>query len=172
MKLYYDHFPTGKFEEVAVWVDAEGAVHRITFLSARTPADLEEEARARGVTLVADAAICADARDQLVQYFEGERCSFELNLCPEGTVFQRAVWDELCRIPYGQTISYGELARRIDQPKASRAVGQANNRNPLPVVIPCHRVVGSDGRMIGFGCGLSVKERLLELESPEKTLFS
>jgi methylated-DNA-[protein]-cysteine S-methyltransferase len=103
---------------------------------------------------------------QLEEYFRGERTSFdELALDPKGTPFQERVWAELRRIPYGETISYGELARRLDQPSAFRAVGLANGRNPIAVVIPCHRVIGADGSLTGFGGGLPNKRLLLELEA-------
>jgi methylated-DNA-[protein]-cysteine S-methyltransferase len=104
------------------------------------------------------------ARQQLMEYFAGERQQFDLPLHPHGTPFQLKVWLELARIPYGVTISYGELARRIEQPQAVRAVGAANGRNPLPIVLPCHRVIGSDGSLTGFGGGLPTKRYLLSLE--------
>ncbi|MCY3968996.1 MAG: methylated-DNA--[protein]-cysteine S-methyltransferase [Acidobacteria bacterium] len=106
----------------------------------------------------------SEARRQLEEYFAGERRDFDLPLSPHGTAFQRRVWAELRRIPFGETISYGELAARIGKPTASRAVGAANGRNPLPVVVPCHRVIGSDGRLTGFGGGLPTKQALLDLE--------
>ncbi len=106
----------------------------------------------------------AEAAGQLREYFAGDRRRFDLPLTPEGTPFQLQVWEQLRLIPYGRTISYGELARRIGNPRASRAVGLANSRNPLPIVIPCHRVIGSDGRLTGFGGGLAIKQRLLDLE--------
>lgn len=105
-----------------------------------------------------------EARQQLKEYFKGERTEFELALCPEGTPFQLAVLEELLRIPYGTTASYGDVAHRLGRPKASRAVGAANGRNPLPIVIPCHRVVGSNGALTGFGGGIDTKKALLELE--------
>ena len=106
----------------------------------------------------------AFARVQFEEYFAGERTTFDLPLHPLGTPFQKAVWQELARIPYGITISYGELARRIEQPLAVRAVGAANGRNPLPIVLPCHRVIGSNGSLTGFGGGLPTKRYLLALE--------
>lgn len=111
-------------------------------------------------------------RLQLNEYFAGTRKNFDVLLRPNGTPFQKRVWAQLQQIPYGSTVSYGELARRIGQPKASRAVGQANNRNPIPVMIPCHRVIGSSGKLTGYACGLNVKRRLLMLEQalPEKEL--
>ena len=104
------------------------------------------------------------AKRQLAEYFEGARRDFDLPLSPEGTAFQRRVWIELRRIPYGKTISYGELARRIGKPTASRAVGAANGRNPLAIVVPCHRVICADGTLTGYGGGLPVKQALLSLE--------
>lgn len=104
------------------------------------------------------------ARQQLSEYFAGARRSFDLPLAPEGTAFQRRVWEELGRIAYGETISYGELARRIGRPTASRAVGAANGRNPLAIVVPCHRVIGADGTLTGYGGGLPIKKQLLALE--------
>lgn len=106
----------------------------------------------------------AQAREQLEEYFAGTRQAFHLALCPRGTAFQQAVWWELERIPYGATISYSELARRIGQPLAVRAVGAANGRNPLPIVLPCHRVIGADGSLTGFGGGLPTKRYLLAME--------
>jgi methylated-DNA-[protein]-cysteine S-methyltransferase len=106
----------------------------------------------------------ADPARQLAEYFAGERRIFDLRLAPRGTSFQRLVWAALAEIPYGETRSYGDLARRIGRPAASRAVGAANGRNPLPIVLPCHRVVGTDGSLTGFGGGLAVKRALLALE--------
>ncbi len=101
---------------------------------------------------------------QLAEYFVGQRQHFDLPLAPQGTPFQRAVWRHLQEIPYGEKISYGELARRVGNPKASRAVGAANGANPLPIVVPCHRVIGANGSLTGFGGGLPVKKMLLALE--------
>ena len=109
-------------------------------------------------------AALAEAKLQLEEYFAGDRREFDLPLAARGTEFQCRVWAELRRIPFGETISYGELATRIGKPTASRAVGAANGRNPLPVVVPCHRVIGSDGRLTGFGGGLPTKQALLDLE--------
>jgi methylated-DNA-[protein]-cysteine S-methyltransferase len=105
-----------------------------------------------------------EAVNQLNAYFEGELKAFSLKLAPRGTPFQLSVLRVLQEIPYGETIAYGEVARRIGRPKASRAVGAASARNPLPIVIPCHRVIGSDGSLTGFGGGLDVKKALLALE--------
>jgi methylated-DNA-[protein]-cysteine S-methyltransferase len=106
----------------------------------------------------------SDAVRQLEAYFAGKLTVFDLSLLPEGTPFQQSVWRELRTVLYGETISYGEIARRIGMPKAVRAVGAANGKNPLPIVIPCHRVIGSDGKLTGYGGGLPMKEFLLALE--------
>ena len=106
----------------------------------------------------------ADAIRQLDEYFAGERKEFDLPLSLEGTEFQLLVLEELKQIPYGETTSYGDIAKRIGRPKAVRAVGAANGRNPLPIVVPCHRVIGSDGSLTGFAGGLALKQLLLEME--------
>ena len=113
-----------------------------------------------------------DARIQLEAYFVGKLRAFDLPLAPEGTEFQLRVWSELSKIPYGETISYGELARRVGDPGAARAVGLANGKNPLPVIVPCHRVIGADGSLTGFGGGLDRKRRLLELEAGVASLIA
>jgi len=105
-----------------------------------------------------------EAIRQLGLYFEGRLRRFDLVLAPEGTPFEREVWTALTDIPYGQTISYSELARRIGRPAASRAVGAANGKNPIPIIVPCHRVIGANGSLTGFGGGLGIKRRLLDLE--------
>lgn len=104
------------------------------------------------------------AESQLLEYFAGKRKHFDLPLKLAGTPFERAVWRELAAIPYGKTVTYGEIARAIGNPKACRAVGMANHRNRLPIVIPCHRVIGSGGKLTGYAGGLPVKEYLLNLE--------
>lgn len=114
--------------------------------------------------LVASQAPLQVAIDQLRAYFRGELREFDLALAPSGTPFQLETWRALCAIEWGTTISYGELARRIGRPNASRAVGAANGQNPIPIVIPCHRVIGANGKLTGFGGGIAVKRRLLDLE--------
>jgi methylated-DNA-[protein]-cysteine S-methyltransferase len=140
------------------------AIHRIEFPKngkARRPeADWHESARGP----------VAEAIRQLREYFAGRRSDFDLPLAPQGTAFQKTVWDRLQEIPYGETISYGELAKRVGNPKASRAVGAANGQNPIPIVIPCHRVIGSNGKLTGFGGGLPTKETLLALEAKQLRL--
>jgi methylated-DNA-[protein]-cysteine S-methyltransferase len=108
---------------------------------------------------------------QLRAYFSGKLEQFDLPLAPEGTPFQLEVWRRLCEIPYGETISYGELARRIGNPNASRAVGLANGSNPIAIIIPCHRVIGSNGKLTGYGGGLPIKEKLLALEQRQLRLL-
>ena len=111
-----------------------------------------------------DSEILQASEAQLAEYFAGTRTSFDLPLAPQGTAFQLQVWHELARIPFGATISYAQLAQRIGKPEAVRAVGAANGRNPLPIVLPCHRVIGADGALVGFGGGLPTKQFLLRLE--------
>lgn len=111
-----------------------------------------------------DAAVLLQAERELAEYFAGRRRAFSVPLCLRGTPFQTAVWRALTELPYGETASYGEIARRIGRPGAGRAVGMANNRNPLPIFVPCHRVVGADGKLTGYAGGLEIKEFLLELE--------
>lgn len=111
-----------------------------------------------------ETTLLAEAKKQLEQYFSGTLRSFTLPLRPEGTPFQQKVWAALLQIPWGETRTYGQVAAMIGQPKACRAVGMANNRNPLPIFIPCHRVIGANGQLTGYAGGLSAKEHLLSLE--------
>lgn len=110
------------------------------------------------------------AAEQLAEYFAGERREFDLPVAPRGTEFQRRAWAQLLEIPYGETLTYGEQARRIDAPTASRAVGAANGANPIPIVIPCHRVVGANGSLTGYAGGVDVKRALLDLERGQLSL--
>ena len=105
-----------------------------------------------------------DVIKQLKEYFSGARKRFDLPLHVMGTAFQKRVWRQLCQIPFGQTASYKEIAEKIGKPKAMRAVGQANHRNPIPIIIPCHRIIGADGHLVGFGGGLDKKRFLLSHE--------
>jgi len=118
-----------------------------------------------------DDAALREVTSQLRAYFAGELENFDFELAPEGTSFQQKVWKELLNIPYGETISYGMLAKRIGNPNASRAVGLANGSNPIPIVIPCHRVIGSNGKLTGYGGGLPIKEKLLALEKRQLRLL-
>ena len=117
-----------------------------------------------------DARQCAAACAQLAEYFAGKRREFDLQLAPRGTPFQQRVWQALLAIPFGVVRAYGDVARDIGQPLAMRAVGQANGRNPIPIVIPCHRVIASDGTIGGYSSGLNMKHRLLALEGIELKL--
>lgn len=143
-------------------VDDDGRVLRLHFIDGPLPIEDEWERD--------DAALAFMAR-QLDEYFAGTRVDFDLELAPRGTPFQLAVWDQLCRIPYGETISYGELAKRVDRPGAARAVGSANGQNPIAIIVPCHRVIGADGSLTGFGGGLPWKRCLLAREQPQGTLI-
>lgn len=119
---------------------------------------------------LADGSAFPAVRAQLAAYFAGERTAFDVPLAPSGTPFQLRVWEELRAIPYGRTTTYGAIARRLGSPNASRAVGLANGRNPISVIVPCHRVIGADGSLTGYGGGLDRKRRLLELEASVLTL--
>ncbi len=111
-----------------------------------------------------DPSAFTEAVEQLQAYFDGERTRFDLNLHMEGSVFQRSVWEALLDIPYGETTSYGEIARRVGKPGAARAVGLANGQNPIAIIVPCHRVIGANGSLTGYGGGLDRKVILLDLE--------
>ena len=126
--------------------------------------DRQRHGPAAGSLGMPDPGPSAEAARQLEEYFSGERTAFELELALAGTSFQRRVWAELQAIPYGETVSYGELARRIGRPTASRAVGLANGKNPVAIIVPCHRVVGADGSLTGYGGGLDRKRFLIGLE--------
>ena len=102
---------------------------------------------------------------QLKEYFEGNRKNFDLPIEPKGTEFQNKVWNELLKIPYGKTKSYKDIALAIGNEKACRAIGMANNKNPIPIIIPCHRVIGSNGKLVGYSGGINVKEKLLNIEN-------
>ena len=117
-------------------------------------------------------ALSQAAIGQLAEYFDGKRTSFDLPLDVEGTAFQKAVWNELQRIPYGETRSYGDIAKALGKPGASRAVGSANHNNPVAIVIPCHRVVGQDGSLTGYAGGVHLKQQLLAIESHSRPLFT
>ena len=132
----------------AVWFPGSGDVTAAPANDGRGPAN----------------AVLTRACEQLAEYFAGRRTTFAVPLEPAGTPFQRRVWDALLAIPYGTTLSYSDLARRLGDVRATRAVGAANGRNPIPIIVPCHRVVGADGSLTGFGGGLDRKRWLLEHE--------
>ncbi len=152
---------------------AEG-LHRIDFVTDERDLDwflvrLEQDA---GEPTEQDGEAAAEVREQLRGYFAGERFEFELPLAPRGTPFQREVWQALREIPCGETATYGEIARQLGRPGASRAVGITNSRNPLAIVVPCHRVIGSSGALTGYASGLERKRWLLEHESSAMPLFA
>ena len=136
----------------------ESGLTRVSFLEGSKAIEPDS-----GWTAAPDPAF--GARRQLDSYFAGELKQFDLPLAPCGTAFQQQVWRELARIPFAATASYGEIARRVGRPKASRAVGAANGNNPLPIIVPCHRVVGSDGSLTGYSGGVEIKEFLLAHEA-------
>lgn len=113
---------------------------------------------------IVETPLLRKAYDQLTEYLEGKRIEFDVPLEFNGTEFQKKVWNALREIPYGKTCSYKEIAERISNPKACRAVGLANNKNPISIIIPCHRVIGANGKLVGYGGGLDIKEKLLKLE--------
>ena len=145
------------FRSLCVAVDGDGRLVAIRF----------DRRRPEGRR---DAKRCKDAATQLAEYFAGKRREFEFELAPFGTEFQLRVWNTLREIPYGAVRNYADIARAIGQPGAARAVGQANGCNPLPIVIPCHRVIASDGTIGGYSGGLAIKHRLLALEGAELDL--
>ena len=111
--------------------------------------------------------ICKQTKEELKQYFEGRLKQFTVQLSPEGTDFQKSVWKELCKIPYGKTLSYKQIAENLNNPKSCRAVGNANGKNPIPIITPCHRVICTGGKLGGFSAGLDRKRFLLSLEQKE-----
>ena len=135
-----------------MWIAAdENAIYRISFFEIWDAVEKETPA-------------IREAYNQICDYLHGERKTFDLLLDPQGTPFQKSVWDELMKIPYGEVRSYKQIAEAVGNPKACRAVGMANNKNPLLIVVPCHRVIGSNGALVGYGGGLNNKNYLLKLE--------
>ena len=143
---------------------------RLGLLSVTLPNESREAAEARlrrilgDVEFMDDPESLVEALEQLETYADGTRRSFDLTLDPRGTEFQRAVWDAVYAVEYAQTQTYGDIARAIGRPAAVRAVGAANGANPLPVIVPCHRIIGSNGTLTGYGGGLDLKEQLLAFE--------
>jgi len=162
MTLYCDHFesPIGR---LTVAGNEHGLAH-ILFPENRHDTPGRADWRP-------DAGPFADAREQLLQYLHGERSHFELRLAPRGTPFQLSVWHALALIPFGSTWSYQQVATHLGRPSATRAVGAANGRNPLPIVLPCHRVIGRNGALTGFSGGLEIKAALLHLEQHQGDLL-
>ena len=160
MTIYYTHVdsPVGPLLLAA----SDAGLHAIEFHAPRHVVP-------RGADWTAgDHPLLRRTAEQLREYFAGTRRTFDLSLAPNGTDFQRQVWQTLASIPYGETISYAELASRVGRPRASRAVGAANGKNPLPIVLPCHRVIGANGSLTGFGGGLPTKRFLLDLEAGDR----
>jgi methylated-DNA-[protein]-cysteine S-methyltransferase len=146
-----------KFGTFAAWVDGEGRVARFSFHLKRAPREDRDAIR--------DDAALAFVQKQIDEYCEGTRRDFDFELAPSGNAFQLKVWKALTKIPFGQTTSYGALAREIGYPDAARAVGAANGANPIALIVPCHRVIGADGSLTGFGGGLPLKQALLAHEA-------
>ncbi|NTV77680.1 MAG: methylated-DNA--[protein]-cysteine S-methyltransferase [Clostridiales bacterium] len=151
MKLSYFTYQT-KIGDITIQAD-ESFLHSVSFGAGESLEGSREEN-----SLIKKCIL------QIEEYLDGNRKLFDLPMNPKGTEFQKKVWKALLEIPYGETRSYGEIARRIGTPGGSRAVGMANNKNPLAIIVPCHRVIGADGRLVGYGGGLPRKEKLLELE--------
>ena len=151
--FYYDS-PVGKI----LIGDDDGAICLLLFEHSPLPFEYE----------IKESSLTKKAKKQLDEYFSGKRKLFDLPLNLRGTDFQRSVWSKLTEIPYGETRSYGDIAKAIDNPLASRAVGMANNKNPISIIVPCHRVIGANGSLTGYGGGLDAKTYLLKLENKYK----
>ena len=154
--MYYDYFDTGLIGTLTLVGDAEGLRH-IDFEKEKNPIAILDHWEKK-------AAFFAPVKAQLRAYFKGELKQFDLPLAPVGTSFQLQVWRALRAIPYGALVSYKTIAEAVGNPKAVRAVGAANGKNPIPIVVPCHRVIGADGSLTGYGGGLETKRRLIDLE--------
>jgi methylated-DNA-[protein]-cysteine S-methyltransferase len=156
MKRYW-RFIESPFQQFAAWVDEDGRLLRF-HLRAAGAANVDSQAEHNPARL-------AEVQRQVTEYASGTRRDFALELAPAGPQFEMTVWRALRDIPFGTTCSYGAVAKAIGQPGAARAVGAANNANPIALVIPCHRVIGADGQLVGYGGGLPLKRRLLEHEA-------
>ena len=154
--MYYDYFETGLIGTLTLIGDGVGLRH-ILFEKEKNQIVIQNDWRN-------NPDFFAVVKMQLRAYFKGELKEFDIPLAPEGTAFQQKVWQALRNIPYGKLVSYKTIAETIGNPKAVRAVGAANGKNPLPVIVPCHRVIGSDGALTGFGGGLQTKQQLIDLE--------
>jgi methylated-DNA-[protein]-cysteine S-methyltransferase len=157
--MYFSRIETPLGAMLAV-VNEDGALVRLEFVDRGVPTEEAAE----------DPKRCRRVAAQLSDYFAGKRRRFDLPLAPEGTSFQRAVWQALTEIPFGERVSYSAIARRVGRPDAVRAVGAANGANPIAIVIPCHRVVGADGSLTGYGGGLPLKRWLLDHEAGQRRL--
>jgi len=147
------YFYESDIGQIAI-AEKDGSITNLYFANDKLPQDIQ----------VYETPILEEAAQQLKSYLEGKLKDFSLPLAPAGTVFMKQVWANLCEIPYGKTVSYKDIASKIGNPNAARAVGLANNRNPIPIFIPCHRVIGADGSLIGYRGGIELKKRLLEME--------
>ena len=165
---FHAHVMDTPIDRMVAVVDDDGAVRQLVFLGDRSA---EQQVASFGADVEWSAARCAHVAEAVRRWFGGERDAFDaLELRPAGSEFSQLVWAEVRRIPYGATASYGEIAARLGRPDASRAVGRANGANPICLAIPCHRVVGSDGSLTGYGGGLATKQALLALESGQLSL--
>ena len=164
MKAYIDEInsPAGP---LAFAVDEDGALMRLHFVESVYGPVMEEDLEDEGYAIEVNETRTAAVRRELFEYTTGKRKTFDVPLAFSGSEWQKAVWTELTRIPFGETRSYGEVADALGRPGSARAVGSANARNNLPVVVPCHRVIAADGTLGGFNGGLHLKERLLEHET-------
>lgn len=150
MKLYFSQTSIGKIGIA----EQDGNIAQLYFATDMIPHNAE----------IIETTLISEAFSQLNAYLTGELKQFSLPLAPQGTDFMQTVWRALCAVPYGKTASYKEIAQAIGNPKAVRAVGLANNKNPLPIFIPCHRIIGSNGKLVGYAGGLQIKQQLLDLE--------
>jgi methylated-DNA-[protein]-cysteine S-methyltransferase len=151
--MKYIFFYQTKIGRIGI-VENDNAVSNVYFPDEIVPSGME----------LKETELIKRAGEEINEYFSGKRSNFDIPLAPEGTEFQKSVWNVLKKIPYGKTFSYKQVAEAVGNPKASRAVGMANNRNPIPLFIPCHRVIGADGSLTGYRGGLEVKKKLLDLE--------
>ncbi|MCT4617329.1 MAG: methylated-DNA--[protein]-cysteine S-methyltransferase [Candidatus Gracilibacteria bacterium] len=157
-KLYYDIFDTKLCQVLLVGNNDGLKILEMKFLD-----ELEKDFKINE-NWEENNDFFTDIREQILEYFDGKRKKFNIKLNLDGTDFQKKVWEQLIKIPYGETASYKEIATKVGNSKASRAVGLANNKNPIPIIIPCHRVIGSDGKLTGFAHGIGNKQKLLDLE--------
>jgi methylated-DNA-[protein]-cysteine S-methyltransferase len=169
MNAYFDHFHT-PIGNIDIVTNEDGALIEIWIRDARHPFALEQKLEREGYDLSRDDQRTGSARRQLLEYFAGARRAFDLPLAASGSPTQQAVWKELTFIPFGETITYGQLADAIGMPGEAQAVGAACAANPLLLVVPCHRVIASDGSLRGYAAGLHVKEQLLAFEKGQRFL--
>ena len=151
-KVFFYDTPVGK---LCIW-EEDDSITRVTW--SKVPQEYIQE----------ETELILNCKIQLEEYFAGNRKQFDLPLAPKGTDFQKRVWKALTDIPYGETRTYGEIAAAVGSPKAARAVGMANNKNPIGIIVPCHRVVGADGKLVGYAGGMEKKEWLLNLEQEKR----